>query len=112
MTRAALFHSEWCPVDYAKPTAILTGVAGFFAIYLIVFGVLMLLLMIIGLHQVTAWSAMASALNNIGPALGEVAAHLQNIPDSAKWVCIVAMIAGRLEIFTLVLMLTPDFWRR
>ena len=98
--------------DRFIPTQVVTGVSGFFAIYLIVFGVLMLLLMIIGLDQVTAWSAMASALNNIGPALGEVAAHFQNIPDSAKWVCIVAMIAGRLEIFTLVLLLTPDFWRR
>ena len=98
--------------DRIIPMQVVTGVAGFFAIYLIVFGVLMLLLMIIGLDQVTAWSAMASALNNIGPALGEVAAHFQNIPDAAKWVCIVAMITGRLEIFTLVLLLTPAFWRR
>ncbi len=98
--------------DRFIPTRVVTGVAGFFAIYLIVFGALMLLLMMLGLDQVTAWSAMASSLNNVGPALGEVAVHFQNISDAAKWVCIVAMIAGRLEIFTLVLLLTPDFWRR
>ncbi len=93
------------------PQQVITGVAGFFAIYFIVFGVMMMMLMVVGVDQVTAWSAIASSLNNVGPALGEVAAHFQNLPTFGKWVCIVAMIAGRLEIFTLVLLLTPAFWR-
>ena len=94
------------------PQRVMNGVAGFFAIYFILFGTLMLLLMTFGLDQVTAWSAVASSLNNVGPGLGEVAAHFRDIPDPAKWVCIIAMLAGRLEIFTLVLLLTPDFWRK
>jgi trk system potassium uptake protein TrkH len=94
------------------PARVTNAVAGFFAIYLLLFGTMMLLLMVAGLDQVTAWSAIATSLNNVGPALGAVGAHFRDIPDLAKWVCIVAMIAGRLEIFTLVLLLTPDFWRR
>jgi len=94
------------------PSHVIMGVAGFFAIYFVVFGVMMLLLMTFGLDQVTAWSAVASSLNNVGPGLGEVAAHFRDIPDAAKWVCIIAMLAGRLEIFTLVLLLTPEFWRK
>jgi trk system potassium uptake protein TrkH len=94
------------------PQRVINGVAGFFAIYFILFGTMMLLLMTFGLDQVTAWSAVASSLNNVGPGQGEVAAHVRDIPDPAKWVCIIAMLAGRLEIFTLVLLLTPDFWRK
>ena len=94
------------------PQRVINGVAGFFAIYFIMFGIMMLLLMTFGLDQVTAWSAVAASLNNVGPGLGEVAAHFRDIPAAAKWVCIVAMLAGRLEIFTLVLLLTPEFWRR
>jgi len=94
------------------PPHVIMGVAGFFAIYFVIFGVMMLLLMTFGLDQVTAWSAVASSLNNVGPGLGEVAAHFRDIPDPAKWVCIIAMLAGRLEIFTLVLLLTPEFWRK
>ena len=91
---------------------VISGVAGFFAVYFILFGALMLLLMTLGLDQVTAWSAVAASLNNVGPGLGEVATHFRDVPDAAKWVCVVAMLAGRLEIFTLVLLLTPEFWRK
>lgn len=113
--RRLVHPSAVIPVKIAGkpvPPRVTNAVAGFFAIYLLLFGSMMLLLMAAGLDQVTAWSAMASSLNNVGPALGAVGAHFRDIPDTAKWVCIVAMIAGRLEIFTLVLLLTPDFWRR
>ncbi len=94
------------------PPHVIVGVAGFFAMYFIVFGVMMLSLMMLGLDQVTAWSAIASSINNVGPGLGEVAATFREVPDAGKWVCVIAMVAGRLEIFTLLLLLTPTFWRR
>jgi trk system potassium uptake protein TrkH len=80
--------------------------------YFIVFGALMLSLMMLGLDQVTAWSAIASAINNVGPGLGDVAVTFSTVPDAAKWVCALAMVAGRVEIFTLLLLLTPAFWQK
>lgn len=96
----------------AVPQRVIIGVAGFFAMYFIVFGALMLTLMMLGLDQVTAWSAVASSLNNVGPGLGGIADTYRDVPDAAKWVCAIAMIAGRVEIFTLLLLLTPAFWQK
>ncbi len=94
------------------PQRVISGVAGFFAMYFIVFAALMFLAMIFGMDQVSAWSAIATCINNTGPGLGEVAWHFRDVPDSAKWVCTIAMLVGRLEIFTFVLLLTPGFWQR
>ncbi len=90
---------------------IIQGVWGFFAAYILVFAVGMLLLMIAGEDQVTAFSAMAATLNNLGPGLGEVAPHFRDVTDFSKWVLCLAMLMGRLEIFTILVLLTPDFWR-
>jgi trk system potassium uptake protein TrkH len=94
------------------PQRIILGVGGYFAMYLIVFAVLMLLLMMFDMDQVTAWSAVASSLNNVGPGLAEVTMTFRDVSDSAKWVCAIAMLVGRLEIFALLLLLTPAFWER
>lgn len=94
------------------PARIIGGVAGFFAMYFIVFAFLMFLLMLFGLDQVTAWSAIAATINNVGPGLGDVALTFRDVPDSAKWVCTIAMVVGRVEIFAFVLLLTPAFWER
>ncbi|MBM4218066.1 MAG: potassium transporter [Gammaproteobacteria bacterium] len=94
------------------PERVIIGVAGFFAMYLVVFAVLMLMMMMLGLDQVTAWSAIASAINNVGPGLGDVAVTFRDVPEGAKWISAIAMIAGRVEIFTILLLLTPAFWER
>ena len=83
------------------PARVAEAVWGFFAIYVIVFGVMMSILMFTGLDQITAFSAVAATLNNLGPGLGEVSSTFGTINDTAKWVGIAAMILGRLEIFTL-----------
>ena len=85
---------------------------GFFALYVASFSIMMLLLMASGLDQVTAFSALAACLNNLGPGLGDVGANYQGINDFSKWVLCFAMLLGRLEIFTLLVILTPSFWRR
>ena len=64
-----------------------------------------------GLDQVTAFSATAACMNNLGPGLGNVAVNYSEINDAAKWMLSVAMILGRLEVFTLLVILTPRFWR-
>ncbi|MGB0662659.1 MAG: TrkH family potassium uptake protein [Pontibacterium sp.] len=91
---------------------VLEAVWGFFSVYLIVFVVMLLILLATGLDQVTAWSAVGAALNNLGPGLGEVSAHYGDINSAAKWVLCFAMLLGRLEVFTLLVLFTPIFWRR
>ncbi len=94
------------------PDKVIEAVWGFFSAYIIVFVVFMLLLMMSGLDQVTSFSAVAAMLNNLGPGLGDVAANYRNINDFSKWVLCAAMLMGRLEIFTLLVLLTPTFWRK
>jgi trk system potassium uptake protein len=94
------------------PTRVTEAVWGFFSVYVVVFCIMMALMMFIGLDQITAFSAVAATLNNLGPGLGEVSSTFGTVPDAAKWVGILGMILGRLEIFTLLVMLTPEFWRR
>ncbi|NRA83111.1 MAG: potassium transporter [Gammaproteobacteria bacterium] len=95
----------------ALPDRVVDAVWGFFAAYALVFVMCMLALLYTGLDDMTAFSATAACLNNLGPGLGEVAAHYGNINDSAKWVLVVAMLFGRLEIFTLLVLFTPTFWK-
>ncbi|MGM2634440.1 potassium transporter TrkG, partial [Bacillus cereus group sp. Bce040] len=64
--------------------------------------VCMLALIFTGIDELTAFSAVAATLNNLGPGLGEVASHFADINDAAKWILIVSMLFGRLEIFTLL----------
>jgi trk system potassium uptake protein len=94
------------------PTRVTEAIWGFFSVYVVVFCILMAFMMFIGLDQVTAFSAVAATLNNLGPGLGEVSSTFGTVPDAAKWVGILAMILGRLEILTLLVLLTPEFWRR
>ncbi|MGM0571061.1 TrkH family potassium uptake protein [Marinobacter sp.] len=91
---------------------VLQAVWGFFSVYMFMFVAMLIILLATGLDQVTAWTAVASAMNNLGPGLGEVAYHYGNINDIAKWVLCFAMLLGRLEVFTLLVLLTPAFWRR
>ncbi|MBD3671293.1 MAG: potassium transporter [Gammaproteobacteria bacterium] len=98
--------------DKVLPTGVIESVWGFFAAYVGVFSVMLLVLMMTGLDQITAFSAVAASLNNLGPGLGQVGANYASIPDTAKWVLSFGMIMGRLEIFTLLVILSPAFWRR
>ena len=97
---------------HSVPDRVIEAVWGFFSVYLMLFVLMLIGLLATGLDQVTAWSAVGSALNNLGPGLGDVAAHYGDIPDTAKWILVVAMLLGRLEIFTLLVLFTPMFWRR
>ncbi len=94
------------------PDTVMDAVWGFFATYIAAFAVMMLILMATGLDQVTAFSAVAACINNLGPGLGEVGFHYADLNDLSKWVLSFAMLLGRLEIFTLLVLLSPTFWRR
>jgi len=92
--------------------AALQAVWGFFAMYIAAFVVLMLLMMMTGLDHLTAFSAVAATLNNLGPGLGDVAQNYASVSDAGKAVLCLSMLFGRLEVFTLLIILTPAFWRR
>ncbi len=94
------------------PDRVIDSVWGFFGTYVAIFTVLLLLMMVAGLDQVTAFSAIAASMNNLGPGLGDVALSYAGLPDFAKWVLCFAMLLGRLEIFTLLVLLSPAFWRK
>jgi len=91
---------------------LMQGVWGFFAVYTATFGVLVLLMMHAGLDQVSAFSAVATCMNNLGPGLGEVAYNFKSVSDLGKLLAALAMLLGRLEVFTILVLLSPSFWRR
>ena len=96
----------------ALPSKVVGAVWGFFALYVFSFSFMHLLLMSTGLDIVTSFSAVTACLNNLGPGLGEVGANYGGINSPSKWVLCIAMLLGRLEIFTLLVVLTPAFWKR
>jgi trk system potassium uptake protein TrkH len=86
------------------------AVWGFFAVYILVFVVLTLAMMATGLDQISAFSAIATSINNLGPGLGEVAYNFANVTAAGKLISTTAMLLGRLEIFTILVLFSPSFW--
>ena len=88
------------------------SVWGFFSIYVISFIILLLGLVVTGLDFQSAFSAIGACLNNLGPGLGEVAQTYSSITSTGKAILSFAMILGRLEIFTLLVLFMPIFWQK
>jgi trk system potassium uptake protein TrkH len=103
------------PVMYEKRAIsenLLYSVLGFFSIYIGTYVVLMLAMMALHQDQVTAFSAIATCMNNVGPGLGKVAQSFSSISDGGKVVSIVAMLLGRLEVVSVLVVLSPYYWRK
>ncbi len=96
------------PVD----NKIINAVWGFFAAYIALFVLMMLIMMFNGLDQVTAFSAVAATMNNMGPGMGEVSKNYASLSVFNKWLLCFSMLLGRLEVFSLLVLLTPAFWRK
>jgi len=91
------------------------SVMAFFFLFALSFSVLTLALSFVGLDYLTAMSASISALANVGPGLGATigpTANYATLPDTAKWLLAAGMLLGRLELFTILVLFTPAFWRR
>lgn len=97
--------------DRPLPERMMQAVWGFFAAYAFVFVCVMLGFIAAGMDDYLAFSAAAATLNNLGVGLGPLDETFHGLSDAAKWVAIVSMVFGRLEIFTLLVILTPSFWR-
>ncbi|UDG80090.1 Trk system potassium transporter TrkH [Candidatus Steffania adelgidicola] len=95
----------------ALPDRILEAVWGFFSAYALVFIVSILAVIATGIDEYSAFSAVVATLNNLGPGLGVVADNFASMNAVAKWILILTMLCGRLEVFTLLVLFTPTFWR-
>lgn len=91
---------------------VVESVWGFFAVYVMVFMAMLLALLATGLDIITAFSAVGACINNLGPGLSTVAETYGHLNPAAKWILCLAMLMGRLEVFTLLVLFTPMFWRR
>ena len=94
------------------PWRVVEAIWGFFALYVASFVVMYLALAMTGLDLMTAYSAVAASINNLGPGLAGVGAHYAEINDAAKLILCFAMLLGRLEVFTLIVILSPAFWAK
>jgi len=90
---------------------VVSAVWSFFAVYMFSFIVLVLAMLTTGLDFLSAVSAVMASLNNLGPGLGEVASNYAGVTDAGKLILCIAMLLGRLEIFTLLILFTATFWR-
>ena len=88
------------------------AVWGFIAMFTFCAVIVTFLFLAQGLDIRSAIGAMVVSLGNAGAGIGTVAADFAALSNTTKWIMIVAMLAGRLEIFTLIVLLTPNFWRR
>ncbi len=94
------------------PNKVVESVWSFFSAYVIIFLLLVCILMgISSMDFTTAFSAVGASLNNLGPGLGDVALNYASLTEPTQWLLMLAMVLGRLEIFTLLVVLTPAFWR-
>lgn len=88
-----------------------SAVWGFFAFYVLIFALFVLLLMADGMDMVTAFGAVATCINNMGPGLGEVSSNFVGVSNEAEWLLSLAMLLGRLELFTMLVLISPAYWR-
>lgn len=96
------------------PNNIVFAVLGFIFLYFMSVVIFTFTLLISGMDFISAFTAVLACINNFGPGLGQVgpASNYQGLTDFQTWVCAFAMLVGRLEIFTVLILFTPHFWRR
>lgn len=103
-----------CSIKLGKrilPERTIEGIWAFFSAYIFVFILCLLGVIACGVEIFDAFNAVIACLNNLGPALGMVHSNVVSLPDSAKWILTFAMICGRLEIFSLLVLFSPAFWK-
>ena len=98
----------------AVSTDVLGSIWGFFFLYMGLFVVASMVMASLGLDYMTSISSVAASIGNIGPGFGLVGPirNYLEIPEAGKWVLISCMLLGRLEIYTVIVLLVPEFWRK
>ena len=83
----------------------------FIFFFLFIFLIIAMLLSVSGLDFVTSISGAASAISNVGPGLGELVRWYKDLPNLSKWILAAGMLLGRLELFAVLVLFFPSFWR-
>ncbi|HEX7011217.1 MAG TPA: potassium transporter TrkG [Steroidobacteraceae bacterium] len=96
----------------AVPEDVVYSIWGFYVLYVVTTLVLTLAMMATGLSLETAFGAVAATINVLGPGLGDVATTFTSVGPVAKWLAVLAMLVGRLEVFTILILFMPAYWRR
>ncbi len=96
------------------PPEVISGVWGFFVLYLALFVLASFIMAALGQDVLTSFASVAACIGNIGPGLGTVGPteNYAHIPQMGKWVLTFCMLLGRLEIFTVLILFVPEFWRK
>jgi trk system potassium uptake protein TrkH len=115
--KKALHPNAIIPLRYdgkSISSTIVSNILSFFIIYMLIFMISSVILTFLGLDFMSALGAAASSLGNIGPALGSVSPvdNFAHLSSAAKWFCAFLMLIGRLELFTVLILFTPFFWRK
>lgn len=109
-------HRMTPPIYNGRPISdeIVRSVLSFFVFHMACFALLTMALSAFGLDFITSVSGAAQALNNVGPGLGPVigpSGSYASLPDGAKWLLSIGHLLGRLELLTVLVLLSPTFWR-
>jgi len=100
--------------DIPVPQSVLRSIWGFFALYIGLFIIATLFMSLLGLDMISSISSVATCIGNVGPGLGSLGPmdNFSGVPFMGKWILIFCMLLGRLEIFTVIALLMPGFWKK
>ena len=100
--------------DAKVSSEVMDSILGFFFLYIFVSVTATMVMSLLGMDVISAISAVAASIGNIGPGLGTVgpADNFADVPALGKWVLSLCMIMGRLELYTLIVLLVPEYWRK
>jgi len=96
------------------PSDVIDSISGFFVLYITLFIVSSILLSCMGMDLITSVAAVAATIGNVGPGLGMVGPtqNYEMIPYFGKWLLILCMLLGRLEIYTIITLFIPEYWKK
>jgi trk system potassium uptake protein TrkH len=97
--------------DRPMSDQVIGAVWGFYFLYILAYCIFSVLLVFCGNDMVTAFGSVGGCMNNMGVGLGETASNFAPLNDASLWILSMAMLVGRLEVFPLLLIFLPDFWR-
>ena len=101
--------------DNALNEKFISSIISFVFLYIIIFFIITTLLSVSGLDFLTSVSGAATSISNVGPGLGGIIGpngNFSQLPDFSKWILTIGMILGRLELFAIIVLFIPSFWRR
>ncbi len=109
-------HGVFIPHYNGKtiPPDVPLSVMGFFFMYMFTCAIIAIALSFVGMDFLEAMSGAVTAVSNVGPGLGAIGPNenFKHLSDSAKWILSIGMLLGRLEIFTMLVLISPKFWTR